>query len=247
MTKSKITLSIVILAYNEEAYISRCLDSIADQTVMPDEVIVVDNNSSDDTAAIAASYPFVTIIKETEQGMMPARNRGFNSATGDFIARIDADTSLPEGWVAAAHQVIDSHVGTICGFSGPAYVYDLPSERAGKLMGNLILKQGFFRGSKLMLGHETLYGSNMIISAPAWAKVKDEVCQNSLTMHEDIDLALHIGQYGDIHFDDSLIAGVSKRGFLETPRKVWWRLRIWPTTVSHHRKLFANLRTKTKV
>ena len=56
--KNKLTLSIVIPVFNEQRYIKACLDSIAAQTVKPDEVIVVDNNSTDKTVQIAKKYKF---------------------------------------------------------------------------------------------------------------------------------------------------------------------------------------------
>lgn len=240
-TYPKPKLTIIILAYNEAAYIAGCLDSIALQSRPPDEVIVVDNNSKDNTAKIAGSYPFVTVINEAEQGIIPARNKGFDTAHGDLIARIDADTKLPEGWVGSVHNLMDSCADSICGISGPAYIYDLKSKNVGKLLGNVMVRQGFFRGSKLMLGHETLYGSNMIITKKAWEKVKDEACLESSKMHEDVDLALHIGKYGKIYFSDELMAGVSRRGFIEAPKKAFWRLRVWPKSVTQHRKLFTKL------
>src|SRR5262245_36697630 len=92
-------LSIVIIAFNEEKHIGPCLEAIAHQTVAPDEVIVVDNNSTDRTVQIASSYPFIKVIHETEQGMIPARNTGLDAAKGDLLARIDADTRIPPQWV----------------------------------------------------------------------------------------------------------------------------------------------------
>nr|MDQ2973765.1 glycosyltransferase [bacterium] len=62
------TLSLVIPVYNEEYNIKRCLTAIAGQTIMPDEVIVVDNNCVDKTIEIAKSFGFVTVVKEPKQG-----------------------------------------------------------------------------------------------------------------------------------------------------------------------------------
>src|SRR5579884_4992 len=91
-------LSLVIPVYNEAELLPLCLDSVAALKDKPDEVIVVDNNSSDQTAAIASSYSFVKLIKEPRQGVVHARSRGFNEATGDIIARIDGDSILPPDW-----------------------------------------------------------------------------------------------------------------------------------------------------
>src|SRR6185437_1716246 len=64
MAEKPLTLSLVIPAYNEERYIKHCLDAIASQTVTPMEVFVVDNNSTDSTAAIAKNYEFVQVLSE---------------------------------------------------------------------------------------------------------------------------------------------------------------------------------------
>src|SRR5688572_5985312 len=106
MKTTKPRLTIVIIAYNEEGYIANCLRSVQDQTLAPDEVIVVDNNSKDRTAEIAKSFSFVKLVTEHIQGIAPARNRGFNEATGDLIVRIDSDTKLPVDWVEKAHEVM---------------------------------------------------------------------------------------------------------------------------------------------
>lgn len=240
MTQDKTAkLSIVVLAYNEEDYIGTVLSSIAAQTTPPDEVIVVDNNSTDATAKIASSFSFVRVVSETEQGIIPARDRGFNEAAGPLVARIDADTKLPHDWVATVHAICDAHANDIYGVSGPAFIYDTSSKLVGKVASHVAVNQGFFRGSKLMLGHDTLYGSNMVITKKAWLKVQNETCRNSRELHEDVDLSIHIAKYGVIEFDDRLKAGVSKRAFFyESPKKTWWRLRIWPQTVTKHRRLF---------
>src|ERR1019366_8076903 len=95
MAQKHMRVSLVIPAYNEKHHIKACLDHIASQRVVPYEVIVVDNASTDKTAAIARSYDFVTLITEKRQGVVFARDTGFNLARGDIIGRIDADTLLP--------------------------------------------------------------------------------------------------------------------------------------------------------
>lgn len=97
MKYMKITL--VIPVYNEEQYIAGCLDSIAKQKIRPDEVIVVDNNCTDNTLLIVKKYPFVQVKHEEKQGMIAARNAGFNAASHEIIARCDADTQLPTNWI----------------------------------------------------------------------------------------------------------------------------------------------------
>ncbi len=239
MTYRKASLTIVVIAYNEEKYIGNCLEAIAAQTVAPDEVIVVDNNSKDRTGKIAKSFSFVRVVNELEQGIAPARNRGFNEASSKLIARIDSDTQLPPGWVAAAHEVLDGRAETITAASGPAYVYDLPIKATRKLVGDLVINLAYFKLSRLMLGHQTLFGSSTVITKLAWEKVKNEVCNDSHEVHEDMDLALHIARFGDVLYDARLSVGIAKRSLDEPVRKTLWRIRIWPHTVTRHRKLFA--------
>jgi glycosyltransferase involved in cell wall biosynthesis len=226
-------LSIVIPAYNEAAYLPGALDSIASQTLPADEVIVVDNNSTDATAKLAASYPFVKVIREKTQGIAPARDRGFNEATGDLIGRIDSDTRLPSNWVRLVHKYCDKHVEEILAVTGSANIYDMPGPM-GRIVPYFIIDLAYFHGSRLMLGHSALYGSNMVITKHAWDKVKAEVCTDG-SVHEDVDLGAHVSKYGRVVYDNRLQVAVSKRGFIgESPAKVWWRLKAWQKSAHHH-------------
>lgn len=243
---SMATLSIVIPAFNEENYIGFCLEAIKSQTVLPDEVIVVNNNSTDSTVKIAQSYPFVTVINESIQGMIPARNSGLNKAKGDLLARIDADTRISKNWVETVHSLLDTQTKNIIGISGPQYFYEINNRILKKVLSHLLSRFGFFTITRLLLGHETLFGSNMVITNRAWQKVKNEVCSDSQKVHEDIDLALHIGQYGRIIYDDRLMVGISDRPLFEGAAKHLWRLRTWITTITQHRKLFVGPKNEYK-
>jgi hypothetical protein len=79
----------------------------------------------------------------------------------------------------------------------------------------------------------------MVITKSAWQKVKKEVCHNSYEVHEDVDLALHIANYGTILFDEDLVVGIASRAFFENPRKHFWRLQTWVRSVTKHRQLFV--------
>src|SRR6266446_10756886 len=99
MPNKSLTLTIVIPVFNEQDHLAACLRAIGVQTIRPDEVIVVDNNSTDDSAEIAQQFPFVRLVREKQQGVLFAKNKGFKSAKSDIIGRIDADTILPQRWV----------------------------------------------------------------------------------------------------------------------------------------------------
>lgn len=201
-------VSIVIPAYNEEKIIGDCLRAIEGQTRAPDEVIVVDNNSKDRTSEIAKSFSFVRVVHEPNQGMIQARNRGVSEATGDIIARCDADTFVSPTWIEAiTNSFANADVDAI---SGPAYYYDLPAKEFFKSLQEII----FFKTWKFFKHHETMFGSNMAFTKSIWNKVLPNLAQYDEDMHEDMDLAIHIHRIGGkIRFVPSMVANISARRF----------------------------------
>lgn len=198
-----LTLSIVIPVYNEENYIGQCLDAIASQTIKPDEVIVVDNNSTDSTIEIARKYDFVSIIKEPRQHQAFAQAKGFNHAKSVIIGRIDADSLLPKGWVEKVKTAFaDEKVVAVTGGADP---YDVPA----KIVGSAI-----FHGYNLMVGliagHRIIWGSNCAIRKSAWKKVKAKVLLRP-DIWEDYDLAFKLAPYGTIKYIPHNLVGVSFR------------------------------------
>ncbi|MBI3573213.1 MAG: glycosyltransferase family 2 protein [Candidatus Kerfeldbacteria bacterium] len=92
-------VSIVIPAYNEARYLEACLASLKAQDFSGVfEIIVVDNNSSDDTAAIASRLGARVIIEPT-RGVCAARQAGTLAASGEVVLSTDADTTFPPNWL----------------------------------------------------------------------------------------------------------------------------------------------------
>ncbi len=91
-------VSCIVPVYNGEAYLGAALDSILTQTWRPLEIIVVDDGSTDGSAAVAEAYgAAVRVIKQANAGCAVARNAGLAAATGEFVAFLDADDVwLPE-------------------------------------------------------------------------------------------------------------------------------------------------------
>jgi glycosyltransferase involved in cell wall biosynthesis len=98
ITETVMTISVVIPAYNAAEYIGRAIDSVLAQTRRPDEIIVVDDGSTDDTTAVVETYgPPVRLIRQENGGASIARNTGINAATSEWIAFLDSDDEwLPE-------------------------------------------------------------------------------------------------------------------------------------------------------
>jgi glycosyltransferase involved in cell wall biosynthesis len=127
-------LSFVIPAYNEEHYIARCLDAITTAIGGPEraqgkdadyEIIVVDNNSTDGTAAVAGRYHYVTLLHEPRPGANRARETGFEASHGDLVAFLDSDTEVVPGWIARVQGEFALDPKLVC-VSGPFVFYDLP-------------------------------------------------------------------------------------------------------------------------
>jgi glycosyltransferase involved in cell wall biosynthesis len=88
----RVPVSIVIPAYNASAYIVEAIESVLAQTVSPAEIIVVDDGSTDNTAAVLEPYQNrIRYIYQENAGVSAARNRAIEAANGDFIAFLDAD------------------------------------------------------------------------------------------------------------------------------------------------------------
>jgi len=199
-------VSIVIPVYNEADRLDACLRSIADQTVSAYEVIVVDNNSTDGSAAIARSYPFVKLLRENRQGVVHARNRGFNAARGGIIGRIDADTILPICWVAQL-QTLFAEDRTLSAVSGAAHYYDFALSRIADSVDYRIRS---YLAQKLG-DNNFLWGANMAVRRSAWQHVRHSLCAQE-DMHEDFDLAIHLQANGlQVSHSAELLANVSSR------------------------------------
>lgn len=91
-------ISVVIPAYNAEATLDRCLAALREQTRPPDEIIVVDDGSTDGTANVAFGYG-VRVIRQTNAGPSAARNAGAQVALGDLLLFTDADCVPAPDWV----------------------------------------------------------------------------------------------------------------------------------------------------
>ncbi len=204
MSKKPLTLSIVIPAYNEERYIGACLDSIAAQIVKPAEVIVVDNNSTDETVAVASKYPFVKVLQESRQHQVFAQATGFKAAKGDILGRIDADSILPPDWVKKIIKAFDGDPKLVA-VTGGADPYDVPM----KLLGSAIF-HGYIYLVGLIVGHRMLWGANCALRASSWRKIKDEVMMRP-DIWEDYDMAFCLARHGRIGYITKNPVGVSFR------------------------------------
>jgi glycosyltransferase involved in cell wall biosynthesis len=87
-------VSVIIPCYNQGHYLGEAIDSVLAQTVPVDEIIVIDDGSTDDTEMVARQYLTVRYVQQTNQGQCGARNRGITESSGDYLIFLDADDRL---------------------------------------------------------------------------------------------------------------------------------------------------------
>lgn len=236
-------ISVVIPCFNEEKYIGRCLESVCNQNFKNYEVIVVDNNCTDKTVKIAEGFK-VKIIREKKQGMTPARERGFQEAKSEIIARTDADTIIPSNWLSSIYKYFNldpQMVALTGGFSFPEV--SLTEE---KLL-SVFINASYSRHMKLVMGHYQLNGPNYALRKSAWEKV--EIHADDKIVHEDMDLACHLYELGEIKYFPNLKVGYSLRRW----KKKFWQTMFYygvrniRTVLLHHPKFIKHRKFLTFV
>ena len=209
---SNVLVSFVVPAYNEEALIGSCLAAISaeiERTGCPAEIIVVDNGSSDGTRRVALAVPGIKVIDEPQRGLVQARQAGCRAAKGKYIANIDADTILVEGWLQRALAEFATAPELIA-LSGPYIYYDLPAWAR-------LVAAGFFRGvyvvhwlSRVIGAGSVMQGGNFIVSRSGLERIGG--FNPDFRFHgEDAELARRLAKLGKLKFTFALQALSSGR------------------------------------
>lgn len=201
------TLSVVIPVKDDAVALRRCLAALADQTLAPLEVVVVDNGSRDDSATVATAHG-ARVVTEPARGIPAAASTGYDAALGDVVVRCDADTVAPPDWLEriearfAADPALDALTGT-------GRFYDVGPLQAA-VVGRLYLGS-YYASMHAALGHPPLWGSNMAMRRSSWLRVTGTVHRTDPEVHDDADLAFALGPRTRIVHDRTLVVAVSGR------------------------------------
>lgn len=108
-TSSSPKVSVVIPCFNYGHYLAECIESVLEQTYPAHEIIVVDDESTDDTREVVQRYAEkgVTYIWQKNKGLAGTRNTGIRESTGDYYMTLDADDKLVPGALEEHIKLID--------------------------------------------------------------------------------------------------------------------------------------------
>lgn len=195
-------LSFVIPAYNEEAYLPACLESILAQVqAMGDrvEIIVVNNASSDRTREVALSYPGVRVVDEPRKGLTYARQAGFAASSGTLIANVDSDSRLPPGWLAQVLEAFQQNPKLIA-LSGPLVYYDLtPRQRISVQIFYAAAFLVYVLNRYILRAGSMVQGGNFVLRRDALEKIGGFNLAISF-YGEDTDIARRLHEVGPVRF-----------------------------------------------
>lgn len=205
-------VSIVIPAYNEEAEIAGAIQAALAQDYPDLEIIVVDNASTDRTAAIASGFP-VKVVSEPRKGLLWARECGRLAASGDIIANMDADCIPDPSWVSRGVGCFSDPA--VVGTTGPYDYHD--SGRFFRWASLATQKHVYsfmsrFLQSRLLKKGAVLIGGNNMIRAGVLVKAGGYT--TSITFYgEDTDTAKKVSRFGRIAFNPDFYIRTSARRF----------------------------------
>ena len=104
-------LSVIVPVHNVEDYLAECLDSLLEQTLTSLEIVVVDDGSTDGSAAIVADYAArddrIRVVTQPNRGLGAARNAGIAVATAPYLTFLDSDDTIPRSAYAQMVATLD--------------------------------------------------------------------------------------------------------------------------------------------
>jgi glycosyltransferase involved in cell wall biosynthesis len=173
-SRNHLTTSLIVPVFNESGYIGKLLESVRHSRQRIDEIIICDNNSTDDSVRIVKQYEDslpVKILHQQIKGILPTVECAWRYASNDIILKVDADSVLTEDWVGnvCRHFAEDA---ALAGLTGPYKGAD------GHWIDGLLGEFGSGYGSRmygLWKGYPLLLGANSAFRKSALEKVNGYV------------------------------------------------------------------------
>lgn len=211
-------VSVLIPAYNEEAYILKTLEALLQQDYPNYEVIVVNNASTDRTAEVVSSFIYrkgqtfkFRLLHEREQGTQAARECGRRLAAGEIIAQLDADCIPPKNWISTGVRLMQEK-----GAAAVAGPYDYFDSRffirTLTHFSQLFILQPLNQLVQLFKRGGIIIGGNVFIRASVLERSGGY--NTALRFYgDDVDIALKVSRYGHILFTKKIMVKSSSRRY----------------------------------
>jgi glycosyltransferase involved in cell wall biosynthesis len=209
--KNKIKISVIIPAYNEEKYLPLCLNSLAEQRYKPFEVIIVDNNSSDNTVSIVKNYKKIRnlkLVKSKSKLIGAIRQKGFRKAKGDILVSADADNFLPKNWLKNIIIYFKRHPKVVA-VGGPYSFYD--ESFLIKHSRRAVTPFFLFIDSLLSGWRHHFAACNFAVRRNPFSKTGG--FNTNLDFAEDVELAIRLRKLGRVEFIKSIFVLTSSRRY----------------------------------
>jgi len=175
----KESISVVVAVYNIEDYICECVDSIINQTIQPEEIILVDDGSTDRSSSLCDEYAKkhanIQAIHQKNAGLSAARNTGIKHAQGVWVYFVDGDDILASDVIESFLAVLDAHKRDVEFIQGrmtwfvdgsnnfkPDEVY-IPDEWTHSTKSQLVMARMLEEKGAFRMGIRGLYRRNFLI------------------------------------------------------------------------------------
>jgi len=178
---SRTTISVVIPVKDDADHLRRCLLALSEQTFAPAEVIVVKNGCTDESVDVALSFG-ARVLHEDRPGIPAASAAGYDAASADIIARLDADCVAPTDWLARIAETFDGGP-TLAAVTGGGHFTDGP--RVWRYLGARLYLGSYFVLVGAALGQTPLFGSNCGFRRSEWMRVAGLISAGMRVLLED--------------------------------------------------------------
>ncbi len=203
------SVTVVIPVKDDAELLAACLRRLHAQTVPPDEIVIVDNGSRDSSSAVAAALG-ARVIHRPGGGIPRASAAGYDEARCDVIARLDADCVAADDWIESVRDALHRDP-SVCAVTGGAVFNDGPRPLRRPLAFSYL--GAYYAFLTVALGHPPLFGSNFAMRRTAWNDVAAHTHRFDEEVHDDLDLAFHLGARHRIRYVQSMRMGMSMRPF----------------------------------
>jgi glycosyltransferase involved in cell wall biosynthesis len=167
-----VTITAIICAYNEARYLPACIHSLLAQTRPPDEILVINNASTDETGAVARAIPGVRVLDEPAKGLVIARETARRAARSEVLAYVDADCRAPLQWLERVEAQLNASPNTVA-VTGPYrfYDWDWTGRALVRIYDRVVAPPTHLLVHRLLQIGAILYGGNFAVRASALARI----------------------------------------------------------------------------